>query len=99
MMCLTGHSDRVISLACSKSGRICTSSLDRSVKLWAEDVTSGDVIGHHNGEVTCVTSSWDKAVVVTGSRSAVEMSFFKGKACITISAGCVKHLMYVVFIP
>ncbi|XP_064601394.1 LOW QUALITY PROTEIN: telomerase protein component 1-like [Liolophura sinensis] len=77
--CLTGHSDRVVSLDCFKSGTICTSSLDKSVKLWAGQVRSGDVIGQHNGEVTCVASSWDEALVATGSRDGCLKVWVKGQ--------------------
>ncbi len=58
---LTGHGDRVTSVAISPDGKIIASgSLDTTIKLW--DLASGkllETITEHSGAVTCVTFSQD----------------------------------------
>ena len=70
LACLTGHADKVLSVASDTQGRLCSSSLDKSIKLWSPDPTSGTLIGCHDAPVTFVTSLPDKSggVVLTGSR-------------------------------
>lgn len=73
LACLTGHSDRVLSVASDTQGHLCSSSLDKSIKLWSPDPSSGNLIGCHDSSVTFVTSLPDLSggVVLTGSRDGV----------------------------
>jgi telomerase protein component 1 len=75
LSCLTGHTDKVLSLVCSCDGIICSSSLDHTVKLWKLEtgslngsVTTSD---HHDAEVTAVACSKDGSHIATASRDGV----------------------------
>ncbi|XP_053406458.1 telomerase protein component 1-like [Mercenaria mercenaria] len=69
LSCLTGHSDKVLSVASDNQGRLCTTSLDKSIKLWSCDQESQTVIGGHDAPVTFVCSNFngDSPVILTGS--------------------------------
>ncbi|MDB9379173.1 WD40 repeat domain-containing protein, partial [Nodularia sphaerocarpa CS-585A2] len=66
---LTGHGDRVTSVAISPDGKIIASgSLDRTIKLW--DLATGrlvQTIKQHSGAVTCVTFSQDRQTLASSS--------------------------------
>ena len=70
LACLTGHSDKVLSVASDTQGRLCSSSLDKSIKLWSPDSESSSLIGYHDAPVTFVTCLSDQpgGLVLTGSR-------------------------------
>jgi WD40 repeat protein len=66
---LTGHGDRVTSVAISPNGKIIASgSLDRTIKLW--DLATGrlvQTIKQHSGAVTCVTFCQDGETLASSS--------------------------------
>ncbi|KAK3095524.1 hypothetical protein FSP39_015646 [Pinctada imbricata] len=68
---LTGHSDRVISVAADTHGNICTTSLDKSVKLWKPELKPDRTQHGHNAEITFCVCSPHKDVLLTGSRDGV----------------------------
>ena len=70
LACLTGHSDKVLSVASDTQGHLCSTSLDKSIKLWSPDPAEGTLIGCHDAPVTFVTSASDPGCtgVLTGSR-------------------------------
>ncbi|XP_052772400.1 telomerase protein component 1-like [Mya arenaria] len=68
LSCLTGHSDKVLSVDTSSQGQLCTTSLDRSVRLWSYDTTSSPLIGCHDAPVTFVTAD---NYILSGSRDGV----------------------------
>ena len=68
LACLTGHSDRVVSVACSSKGVICTTALDCTIKLWQPHLVAVDESIGHDAEVTSVACSPDGAWAVSGSR-------------------------------
>ncbi|XP_050397784.2 telomerase protein component 1 [Patella vulgata] len=65
---LTGHSDRVISVAADRTGNVCTSSLDKSVRLWSPKLSEDIPVGRHDSDITFTVASIDKKMVLTGSR-------------------------------
>ncbi|KAL4232139.1 hypothetical protein ACF0H5_009714 [Mactra antiquata] len=67
---LTGHSDKVLSVASNNQGHVCTTSLDNSIKLWSCDQDANKLIDQHNAPVTFVSSRMidGSSYVLTGSR-------------------------------
>ncbi|KAJ8317249.1 hypothetical protein KUTeg_005153 [Tegillarca granosa] len=65
---LQGHADKVISVASDSAGQVCSSSLDKSVKLWHPELTEDTSESGHNAEVTFTVSSLDDGIILTGSR-------------------------------
>ena len=65
---MTGHDDRVLSVASDMQGKLCTSSLDKSVRLWAPQLSTKTSDTGHNGSVTFVECIEDGNRLVTGSR-------------------------------
>lgn len=65
---LQGHADKVISVASDSAGQVCSSSLDKSVKLWRPELTTATSESGHNGEVTFTVCSPDNSIILTGSR-------------------------------
>ena len=68
LACLMGHSDRVLSVSSDKSGNVVSCSLDKSIRLWAPQLSNVKVTGHHDAEVTFAVTSIDGSTVLTGSR-------------------------------
>ena len=70
LSCLTGHSDKVLSVASDNQGRLCTSSLDKTIKLWSCDKESQTPIGGHDAPVTfvCSNNRQGSPVILSGSR-------------------------------
>ncbi|XP_033757244.1 LOW QUALITY PROTEIN: telomerase protein component 1-like [Pecten maximus] len=71
MASLTGHSDRVVSVAANKDGHLCTTSLDKAIRLWEPQLSTESATGVHNAPVTVVETSPDKSILLTGSRDGV----------------------------
>ncbi|KAH3789680.1 hypothetical protein DPMN_167866, partial [Dreissena polymorpha] len=67
LACLTGHSDRVLSVSTSRAGQLCTSSLDSSLRIWKYNNQSQHIVPGHNGAVTFVCAS-AAGKVLSGSR-------------------------------
>ena len=65
---LDGHSNRVNSVACSPSGLLVTSSLDKSVRLWQPKQAAVSAAGCHTGEVTRAAISPSGRYLVTAGR-------------------------------
>ena len=64
---MTGHSDKVVSVASDTHGNLCTSSLDKSVKLWKPQLTSErSDLGHDTQVTFCIGST--EQLLLTGSR-------------------------------
>lgn len=68
---LTGHSDRVVSVAADKDGRLCTTSLDKAIRLWEPQLSTEAATDVHNAPVTFVETSPDKSILLTGSRDGI----------------------------
>lgn len=73
LACLSGHTDKVISLSCTGDGLVCSGSLDQQVKLWKLDSISSNQINParhywHDGEVTSVVLSPDGSLLASASR-------------------------------
>ena len=72
LACLTGHSDRVLSVSCGSDNTLCTSSLDNTIRVWKPQLqVTADQVKGHDAEVTasCWPSGGD--FVVTGSADGV----------------------------
>lgn len=65
---MTGHDDRVLSVASDAQGKLCTSSLDKSVRLWAPHLSTETAETGHNGSVTFVQCIENGDGLITGSR-------------------------------
>ena len=65
---LSGHSDRVLSVACAPNGTVCTSSTDKTVKLWKPQLDATTTPGCHDAPVTAVSLVEDGSLMVTASR-------------------------------
>jgi WD40 repeat protein len=65
---MTGHDDRVLSVASDTQGRLCTSSLDKSVRLWSPQLSTKTADTGHNGSVTFVECIDNGSGLITGSR-------------------------------
>lgn len=70
---MTGHDDRVLSVASDAHGKLCTSSLDKSVRLWAPHLSTKTAETGHNGPVTFVQCIQSGLGLLTGSRDGVLM--------------------------
>jgi len=68
LCCLTGHSDKVTTVACTSDGTVCSGSLDRTVRLWKPTVDATSADQFHDADVTSVASSEDGRQVATASR-------------------------------
>ena len=68
---MTGHDDRVLSVASDTQGRLCTSSLDKSVRLWSPQLSTKTADTGHNGSVTFVECIDNGSGLITGSRDGV----------------------------
>ena len=68
LCCLTGHSDKVTTVACTTDGTVCSGSLDRTVRLWKPCTAVMSADRFHNAEVTSVASSADGHRLATASR-------------------------------
>ena len=67
--CLTGHSDRVLSVACgSDANLIASCSLDRSVRLWQPSSAVPTSSGFHRAAVTAVVACKSQQLVVSAAR-------------------------------
>ncbi|XP_033107315.1 telomerase protein component 1-like [Anneissia japonica] len=67
---LSGHSDRVASVAVAKDGQLVTSSLDKTVKFWKYQVNTNkdEPLQGHSGEVTGMTLAPDGTVAISTGR-------------------------------
>ncbi|XP_071942652.1 telomerase protein component 1-like [Antedon mediterranea] len=66
---LTGHSDRVTSVAVGKDGQLVTSSLDKTIKFWKYQVDADtEPLQGHNGEVTAMALSPDGTIAISTGR-------------------------------
>jgi len=68
LCCLTGHSDKVVTVACTSDGKVCSGSLDGTIRLWKPDTHAASADQFHNAEVTSIVSSEDGRLLATGSR-------------------------------
>ena len=70
--CLTGHTDKIVSLSFGTDNIVCSGSLDYKIKLWKIDwcnKVSDSVCYQHHNEVSSITVSHDGAFVVSADRS------------------------------
>ncbi|XP_021378535.1 telomerase protein component 1-like [Mizuhopecten yessoensis] len=74
---LTGHSDRVVSVAANKDGHLCTTSLDKAIRLWEPQLSTETATDVHNAPVTFVETSPDKSLLLTGSRDGTLKIWYK----------------------
>lgn len=65
---MTGHDDRVLSVASDSHGNLCTSSLDKSVRLWKPTLSSKTENLCHDDQVNFTSVSRDGNYLLTGSR-------------------------------
>jgi len=90
LCCLTGHSDKVLSVTCTSDGTVCSSSLDGTLRLWKPNTDSASVDARcHNAEVTSVASTGDGQMLATASRyiETIAMMHFKFEVVLCFS-GC-----------
>lgn len=65
---MTGHDDRVLSVASDSHGNLCTSSLDKSVRLWKPTLSSKTENLCHDDQVNFTSVSRNGNYLLTGSR-------------------------------
>lgn len=65
---MTGHDDRVLSVASDSHGNLCTSSLDKSVRLWKPTLSSKTENLCHGDQVNFTSVSKNGNYLLTGSR-------------------------------
>lgn len=65
---MTGHDDRVLSVASDSHGNLCTSSLDKSVRLWKPTLSSKTENLCHDDQVNFTSVSRNGIYLLTGSR-------------------------------
>ena len=65
---MTGHAKKVISVAADDQGKIFSSSLDKSVKLWQPQLSLETANQRHDDIVTFTVVSPDLSILSTGSR-------------------------------
>lgn len=70
---MSGHDDRVLSVSSDAQGKLCTSSLDKSVRLWAPELSTTPSDAGHNGSVTFVSCIDNGAGLLTGSRYEISI--------------------------
>lgn len=69
LACLTGHSDKVLSVSANEKAQLCTSSIDRSIKLWSCDPQEQTSIGGHDAPITFVCNNpFTSGQLISGSR-------------------------------
>ena len=92
-----GHSDRVISVACGGGAgdTICTSSNDKTVKVWKPNLEMSETVKGHDAPITATCwpeSSGDYAV--TGSSDGVLKLWFIGDGTRNLKPLCTVKVTY-----
>ncbi len=73
---LSGHSDRVLTVACTDNGTIATAALDKSVRIWQPPSEDGSIKSQgHDAEVTCAVFSANGKMLLTSSRLVLTLDY------------------------